>query len=217
MRTLKLGEAASALPLAGLPSRALRQVLWCYRINEPYPIDALQEPDAVRMHSMGVNLEDYGRASTATNRDCCCPIWRQVHVIALHRPKPGALDGLDVHSGRAMEKARRRNLSTKLKIYSADRVALIGSNRSAIVRDREPLLVARADNLMQLCARHVDATSGKPGNQCVDGNPAVAVQHDAGGIGPMAKHPRDLFAQTQEIRTVIDSGRRIPWKAHAAS
>ena len=75
---------------------------------------------------------------------------------------------------------------------------LIRAHTSAVLAEREPLLVVRLDNLLETLPRDLSTCASTAGEELVDGDPASVVELDAGLLELVPEHEAEEFAWSDQ-------------------
>ena len=147
-------------------------------IGQPHAILRDEERVTRRDHLGRTHDEDHGLAATTTDLLRGLDIGRQVDVMTRAFDQALVADAREEAIDRAVIERRRRCGRRELEL-DVDRMALVGANARAVFGQREPLLVAGRDDLVELSARDPRAVRGRSCEQRGHVGPTGAIELDA--------------------------------------
>jgi len=163
-------------------------------LGEPDSVDGAVEHIAVGGHAGGIDLVDAGAAVSCADLAGGVVIPGQVDVQPRFRDQAPGLDGGDILFPGAVVEQRRRRHRLQLHVHG-DGMPLIGADLRSVRVEGVPLLVIRADDLLQ--PGHVQRPGPvDPRQQCVHVRPPVLVQRDPDHLRPVPQDQGDEFAGT---------------------
>ena len=125
--------------------------------------------------------EDHVAAATTADLLRGLEIGREMDVMTLALDQALGADRVDKPIDRAVIEDRRWRRGREREL-DLDRVALIGADARAVFGQREPLLVAGRDDLIELGARERRAVRGRGGEQRGHVGPACAIERNADAL-----------------------------------